>query len=104
MVRDVDEVSCIEISTLQRDDVEFAPEELAEFSADLRDNGHSGMSVRLGPWRGDYYQYIDGDEAIREWFLGHGDMMLFITCSCLADHAGIDDSAVDAILQTLTPL
>jgi hypothetical protein len=41
------------------------------------------------------------DSAIREWYVAHGALMLFITYSCDEDNAGMDDAAVDELLDTL---
>ena len=39
--------------------------------------------------------------AIREWYIAHEALLLFITYSCDEDNAGMDDAAVNEILDTL---
>ena len=38
---------------------------------------------------------------MREWYVAIGSVLLFITYSCDAENRGLDDAAVDEILQTL---
>ena len=41
------------------------------------------------------------DAAIREWYVADGPMLLFITYSCDEENRGMDDAAVDELLDTL---
>ena len=50
---------------------------------------------------GDAGDYTVEDAAIREWYVADGAMLLFITYSCDLDNRGMDDAAVDELLDTL---
>ena len=48
-----------------------------------------------------YYSYNDDGDAVRDWYLRCDNLLLLITYSCADDNAGMDDSAVNEILETL---
>lgn len=101
LVGDRDDVGCIEISTLRKDAGEFQPAEvrsiaLAEAEVDL-----DWQTVSLGDFEGVSGSYLVEDAAIREWYVANGPMLLFITYSCDLDNRGMDDAAVDELLDTL---
>lgn len=101
LVGDRDDVGCIEISTLRKDAGEFQPAEvrsiaLAEAEVDL-----DWQTVSLGDFEGVSGSYTLEDAAIREWYVANGPMLLFITYSCDLDNRGMDDAAVDELLDTL---
>ena len=101
LIADRDEVGTIEISTLHKDDGEFSEENLAEV-ADAGANATSALrTVALGDFRGLTGELIEEDAAIREWYVANGPVMLFITYSCDLENRGMDDAAVDELLDTL---
>jgi hypothetical protein len=104
LIHDEDEVSWIELSTLERESGDVDAADLANLTVELRDRGLAARSVSLGPWSGEQYLYREDDEAVREWYLYAGPLLVFVTHSCHVDHAGMDDSAVDEILATLEPV
>ena len=101
VITDEDEVSVIEISTLCREDRDVNDSDLDAFSADLQSDGLTGKDVSLGTFSGVCFNYQDQGSVVREWYLRQGRLFVYITCSCLDEHAGMDDSAVDEILSTL---
>jgi hypothetical protein len=46
-------------------------------------------------------RFVEEASAIREWYLMHGATLLYITYSCDEENAGMDDAAVDELLDTL---
>lgn len=102
VITDEDEVSVIEISTLCREDRDVNSGDLDAFSADLRSDGLIAKDVSIGTFSGLYFSHQDQGYAVREWYLRQRKLFVYITCSCLNEHAGMDDSAVDEILSTLS--
>ena len=101
LIGDRDDVGSIEFSTLVRESGEF---DAAEVSAIARDNAENEMQwtdVRHGEFSGVGGAWSAEGDAVREWYLAAGSVMLFITYSCAQDNAGMDDAAVDEILDTL---
>jgi hypothetical protein len=101
LIGDRDDVGSIEFSTLVREDGEFGAEEV---SAIARDNAESPVQwtpVRHGEFSGVSCAWRAEGDAVREWYVAAGSVMLFITYSCADDNAGMDDAAVDEILDTL---
>jgi hypothetical protein len=101
LVGDRDEVGCIEISTLHRQEGMFEAAEVlgiatAESAAEL-----DWQKVRLGDFTGVAGSFVEEGAAIREWYLFNGAMLLFITYSCDEENRGMDDAAVDQLLDTL---
>lgn len=97
IIGDRDGVGCIEITDLYKDEGEFATDDLKQFTG-----GDSPWKpVTLGSFRGLYTQLTEDDAAIREWCVYAQHLLLYITYSCDLDNAGMDDAAVDEILDTL---
>lgn len=98
-ISDEDNVGEIAITTLQKDGSEpITDVELEQFSEDIE---ASGQAINLGQLTGSYFEYADGEDAVREWHLFHESTLLIITYHCLSDDQGMDDAAVDAIIATL---
>ena len=104
LVGDHDGVGCIEISTLFKDDAEFALPEVRELARDEAEHEVEWRDAQAGDLRGVVAAYMSEGAAIREWYLFSGSMLLFITYSCEEENRGLDDAAVDEILQTLMVL
>jgi hypothetical protein len=101
VIGDQDEVGTIEISTLVRDAGTFDESEVASIAADNAEQDYQFVPARAGQFRGVYAQWQDNESAVREWYLASGGMLLFVTYCCDLDNAGMDDAAVDEILDTL---
>ncbi len=103
VIEDEDGVSCIEISSLVREDGAVSDADLAGFSLELREEGHASRPVSVGTWRGEFFVYDDEEHHWREWFLRQGGHFVYIAYHCLLEHKSMDDAAVDEILATLEP-
>ena len=101
LVGDRDDVGCIEISTLHKDEGEFDQGTLADIAAAESEHSPDWRQVTLGEFSGLTRSFIEEDAAIREWYVASGAMLLFITYSCDEDNGGMDDAAVDELLDTL---
>jgi hypothetical protein len=101
LVGDRDAVGCIEISTLHREEGEFDGDEVAAIARRESEQPLDWEPVNLGDFAGVTSRYFEESTAIREWYVARGVLLLFITYSCDEDNAGMDDSAVDELLDTL---
>lgn len=101
LVGDQDGVGCIEISTLHKEEGEFEPQTLQEIASAEAEQVVPWRDVTLGEFDGVQSQFLEDETAIREWYVANGSMMLFITYSCEEENGGMDDAAVDEILDTL---
>lgn len=97
VIADCDEVGCLEISALRKDEGDFADTDLAV----VAEAGLAWQRVTCGSFRGHCASFTEDGDAIREWHLYSGDLLLFITYSCDADNRGLDDAVVDDILDSL---
>ncbi len=104
LIGDRDGVGSIEISTLHKERGEFDPAEVAEIAAEDSGPEVVWQPVTLGEYAGVTTSYLEEDAALREWYVANGGMMLFITYSCDEEQRGLDDAAVDELLDTLEPL
>ena len=103
VIGDRDDVGNIEISTLQRDEGIFEAEEVLAIA---RENGEADWHwepLEAGEFSGVQTRYEEDGDAVREWYLADGPLLLFITYSCDMENRGLDDAAVDEILNTLAP-
>lgn len=102
LVGDRDDVGCIEISTLHKEQGEFDLAEAAEIARSESALALEWSKVSLGDFEGVVSQFVEEGAAIREWYVVRRGMLLFITYSCDEDNRGMDDAAVDELLDTLT--
>jgi len=101
LVGDRDDVGCIEISTLHKDEGEFDQRALADIAAAESEQSLDWRPVTLGEFPGLGRRFIEEEAAIREWYVANGAILLFITYSCDEENGGMDDAAVDELLDTL---
>tara|TARA_Y100000385_G_scaffold180071_1_gene185971 strand:+ start:914 stop:1333 length:420 start_codon:yes stop_codon:yes gene_type:complete len=57
--------------------------------------------ARFGAFTGLAGRFQDDETQIREWYLGYGEALLYITYICDLEDAGMDDAAIEEILGTL---
>jgi hypothetical protein len=103
VIEDEDGVSCLELSTLMREEGDVSDADLAQFSAELRELGIKPHPAQIGSLQGQLFEHDDAEFHWREWFLRAGPMFMYIAYHCLPDHRGMDDAAVDEILSTIEP-
>jgi len=101
LIGDRDDVGCIEISTLHKDEGGFDQRALADIAESEPEHSLDWQQVTLGEFSGLTSCFIEEDAAIRQWYVANGSMLLFITYSCDEDNGGMDDAAVDELLDTL---
>ena len=101
LVGDQDGVGCIEISTLLKDTGDFDSESVLGIAVEESGQALDWKKVSLGDFRGVHASFKEEDVAIREWYVADGPTLLFITYSCDEENGGMDDAAVDEILDTL---
>lgn len=97
VIEDRDGVGCIEFSELFKDAGVFSAAELHQFV----DADQNWDAVTAGSFQGLCSALEEDGAAIREWCVCAGDLMLYITYSCDLENQGMDDSAVEEILDTL---
>lgn len=101
VIGDEDGVGALELTALEADHIERSDAGLQELAEQLLDITEQGRKVQLGTLKGLYFQYIDGDDAVREWLLDAGEVVLLVSYSCDGENAGMDDALVDEVLTTL---
>ncbi len=101
LVGDRDEVGCIEISTLKRDTGEFSASDIEAVAKEDAAAGAQFAAATLGDFTGLTSGYEEEGVAVREWCVASGSTLLFITYSCDLENSGMDDAAVDELLDTL---
>ena len=101
LVGDRDGVGCIEISTLRKDGGDFDAGEVRDIAGSHSETAADLRAASLGDFQGLYGSHIEDGAAIREWYVASGPMLLFITYSCDEENRGMDDAAVDELLDTL---
>jgi len=101
LVGDHDDVGCIEVSTLHKDAGVFDFESVQEIAQSESEHPLDWQKVSLGDFRGVQSRYVEEGAAVREWYVFNGAMLLFITYSCDEENRGMDDAAVNELLDTL---
>ncbi len=103
LVGDRDGVGCIEITTLHKEEGVFDDRAVLDIANAESDQTVNWATVTLGDFAGVTGKFLEEDTAIREWYVASGPMLLFITYSCDEENRGMDDAAVDELLDTLLP-
>lgn len=101
LVGDRDEVGCIEISTIVRETGAFSAAEVGDIARAEAEGARDWASVSLGDFSGLSGAFEEEGDAVREWFVAADAILLYITYSCDQENRGMDDAAVDQILDTL---
>ena len=101
LVGDRDDVGCIEISTLHKEEGDFDQGSVTAIAQEESEQVLQWQPATLGEFSGVSSRYVEEDAAVREWYVSNGALLLFITYSCDKENGGMDDAAVDEILDTL---
>ena len=101
LVGDRDDVGCLEFSTLHKEAGEFEAAEVREIAESESEQQLAWKPLSLGDFKGVTSSFVEEGAAIREWFIANDALLLFITYSCDEDNGGMDDAAVNEILDTL---
>ena len=101
VVGDQDGVGCIEISTLHKEEGEFDREMVLDIAQAEAEQSLDWQAVKLGDFAGVSGSYVEEELAMREWYLSNHALLLFVTYSCDLENRGMDNAAVDALLDTL---
>lgn len=104
LVGDRDGVGCIEFSSLLKEQGAFDQAEVEAIARDESDETLEWQAVTLGDFSGVISTFLEEGAAIREWYVSNGSLLLFITYSCDEENGGMDDAAVDELLDTLMRL
>jgi hypothetical protein len=97
LIGDRDGIGCLEISEFRKDGGPFGEVDLAQFT----DLEQDWSPVRVGSFEGLQSALVEDDTALREWCVFAGDVLLYMSYSCAMEDRGMDDAAVDEILDTL---
>ena len=94
VITDPDEVSIIELTTLQ-------PEEGESVSALMQSLADNTQKVELAGRDARYQEVIEDGQLFREWFCELDDAVLIISHGVEEEHKGMADAIVDEILATI---
>lgn len=97
LVGDRDGVGCLEISAL----VPETPLGKTIDTGAFQDPDLEWSPVTCGSFRGVRASFHEDGAALREWVLTCGELLLYVTYSCDESNRGLDDAAVDELLDTL---
>ncbi len=101
LISDEDGVGEIAITTLEKESGLVDEAELQEYMSDVVEQFGQAELAQVAELDGYYISYKEDGDAVREWYLRYDNLLVLITYSCVDDNAGMDDGAVDEILETL---
>jgi hypothetical protein len=104
LIGDQDDVGCIEISTLHKEEGVFDQGMVRSIAQAESEQPLDWHTLSLGEFAGVGSSYVQEETAVREWYVANGALLLFITYSCSDENRGMDDAAVDELLDTLMAL
>lgn len=101
LVGDRDDVGCLEFTTVHKESGQFDAAEIQGIAESESEQTRDWKSISLGDFKGIVSTFIEEGAGIREWYIASGAQLLFISYSCDEDNRGMDDAAVNEILDTL---
>ena len=101
LVGDRDEVGCLEFTTMHKESGQFDATEIQGIAESESEHAQDWKAVTLGDFNGVVSAFIEEGAAIREWYIANDSQLLYISYSCEEDNRGMDDAAVNEILDTL---
>ncbi|ARN72803.1 hypothetical protein [Oceanicoccus sagamiensis] len=101
VISDEDGVGEIAITTLQKQQGNVDETELQDYMGDVVEQFGPAELTQVAELDGYYIAYQEDGDAVREWYLRYDNLLVLITYSCDQDNAGMDDSAVNEILDTI---
>jgi hypothetical protein len=100
LIGDRDGVGCLQLTELRRGEGASVPTDEAGLRELLTPEVEWEVA-RCGSFSGWRGALVEDGTALREWVVSCGEALLLITYSCDESNAGLDDSAVDDMLDTL---
>ena len=101
LISDEDGVGEIAITTLEKESGLVDETELQDYMNDVVEQFSPAELAQVAELDGYYIAYKEDGDAVREWYLRYDNLLVLITYSCDDDNAGMDDGAVNEILETL---
>lgn len=101
VIGDEDGVGALEITTLTHESSYADFSDIQALAKQIVPVTTPGQTITLGRMPGLYFQYEEDGDAVREWLVTDGEVLLLVTYSCDVENSGLDDGTVDDILETL---
>jgi len=98
---DQDDIGELALTTLVREPDAGAASLPAQLAAEESPEVTLWSDASFGSFSGVTGGFEEDDAVVREWYLSHDPVLLYITYVCDKEDAGMDDAAVDEILGTL---
>ena len=98
---DQDDVGELVITALCKESGEVTPDELVAMATEESPEVETWSAATTGAFNGVTGFFSESDASIREWYVGAGSVLLYMSYLCHEDDAGLDDASVDEILNTL---
>lgn len=102
-IYDEDEIGELTITTLIREESADASSEPEELARSESPEVGEWQPVQLGAFSGVTGGFEEDEASVREWYVSFGHALLYLTYICDRGDVGMDDAAVDEILDTLVP-
>ena len=98
---DQDDVGEIEVTTLHKQSGRVNGSDVASMASEGSPEITEWHQARVGGFEGVTGVCREEGESVREWYLGSGSLLLYITYVCAEKDEGLDDASVDELLGTL---
>ena len=102
VITDPDEVGVITLTSLITEGERDIDAGLSDLMKSLGVEKSQLEATVLGDFDGFYQEFQDGDDWVREWYLGSEHCLLLVSYDCDPDNKMMDRELVDDILDTLS--
>jgi hypothetical protein len=102
VITDPDEVGVITLTSLITESERDIEAGLGELMETLGVEKNQLEATVLGDFDGYYQEFQDGDDWVREWYLGSEHCLLLVSYDCDPENKMMDRELIDDILDTLS--
>jgi hypothetical protein len=95
-------IGALQIGSYKKDGA-VSEQDLTEFADEHLSAGARPVQVTFGVYAGFRIAYGADDEFWQQWYLRHGNQMLFITYNCPFESRTIEENEVAEVLSSLVP-
>jgi hypothetical protein len=94
----------LQISSARKEASPISGEDLKELAGEWRTSGKEIQDVKCGSFSGFLVRHSDGDRFRREWWLGSGHLMVYVTYNVVQGAEDLEIDKIEAVLGSLTPI
>ena len=91
----------LQISVSEMEEGLVDEEDLEYFAAELIEDEIPFSRVRIGEFQGLFFEYDDGEDYCREWYLAYDELFFYVTYNCDPADRHVEEHHILEILKAI---